>query len=77
VEVLVEIKYQALSYQSIESSNALGGRPVWSLDGRWIYYASLDGGDLDIFRIHPDGTGQANLTKNWPSNELMPAVALP
>ncbi len=48
--------------------------PVWSADGRWIYFASVDGGDWDIFRIHPDGSGVENVTRDWPSNEIHPAV---
>jgi Tol biopolymer transport system component len=47
---------------------------TWSADGQWIYYASANGGDWDIFRIHPDGSGMENLTSSWPSNEMMPAL---
>jgi hypothetical protein len=48
--------------------------PVWSSDGQWIYYIDNDGGDYDIFRIHPDGSGRENITRDWPSNEFMPAT---
>jgi serine/threonine protein kinase len=48
--------------------------PVWSGDGQWIYFASVDGGDWDIFRIHPDGSGIENVTRDWPSNEIHPAT---
>jgi serine/threonine protein kinase len=48
--------------------------PVWSADGQWIYFASVDGGDWDIFRIRPDGSDAENLTSNWPSNEVMPSL---
>jgi Tol biopolymer transport system component len=47
---------------------------MWSSDGQWIYFSSVDGGDWDIFRIHPDGSGMENLTADWPSNELVPAL---
>jgi Tol biopolymer transport system component len=48
--------------------------PVWSADGQWIYFASVDGGDWDIFRIRPDGTGLKNVTEAWTSNEITPAT---
>lgn len=48
--------------------------PVWSTDGQWIYFASVDGGDWDIFRIRPDGSDMKNLTADWTSNEIMPAT---
>jgi len=47
---------------------------MWSADGQWIYFSSVDGGDWDIFRIHPDGSGLENMTAGWSSNELMPAL---
>jgi serine/threonine protein kinase len=48
--------------------------PVWSADGQWIYFIDQDGGDYDIFRIQPDGTRLENITREWPSNEFMPAT---
>jgi serine/threonine protein kinase len=48
--------------------------PVWSADGQWIYFASVDGGDWDIFRIHPDGSGVENVTRDWSSNEIHPTL---
>lgn len=47
---------------------------MWSGDGQWIYFSSVDGGDWDIFRIQPNGSGLENLTRDWPSNELTPAL---
>ena len=47
---------------------------MWSKDGSWIYFSSAEDGDWDIYRIHPDGSGLQNLTSNWTSNELMPAL---
>jgi imidazolonepropionase-like amidohydrolase len=38
--------------------------PVWSLDGRWIYFASDRsdrGGDPDIWRMPSDGSGSAEI----------------
>lgn len=48
--------------------------PVWSADGQWIYFASVEGGDWDILRIRPDGNGLQNLTESWTSNEITPAT---
>jgi Tol biopolymer transport system component len=48
--------------------------PVWSRDGQWIYFATVDGGDWDIFRIHSDGSDAENITRDWTSNEMMPAT---
>lgn len=41
-------------------------QPVtWSPDGKWIYYSqSNDSGNLDLFRSHPDGSGQQQLTSS-------------
>src|SRR5205823_3655430 len=36
--------------------------PSWSADGQWIVYTQERGGSADIYRIHPDGTGQERLT---------------
>jgi len=47
---------------------------MWSGDGLWIYFASAEDGDWDIYRIHPDGSDLQNLTRDWPSNEIMPAL---
>jgi hypothetical protein len=50
--------------------------PVWSSDGQWIYYMDYDydGGDYDIFRIPSTGGKSENITRAWPSNEIMPAT---
>ncbi|MFZ5879989.1 MAG: TIR domain-containing protein [Chloroflexota bacterium] len=48
--------------------------PVWSSDGQWIYFASVEGGDWDILRIRPDGSGLKNITAAWTSNEITPAT---
>ncbi len=36
-------------------------RPWWSYDGRWIYFHSWRGGELDLYRKRSDGTGSAEL----------------
>ena len=68
VRVIAVLKYVRVNNQNLPAS------AMWSADGSWIYYASVDGGDWDIFRIRPDGTGRQNLTEDWTSNEIMPAL---
>jgi hypothetical protein len=48
--------------------------PAWSADGQWIYFPSAEDGDWDIYRVRPDGSELENITPDWPSNELMPAL---
>jgi TolB protein len=37
--------------------------PAWSPDGRWIAYHAGNGGDHDLYLIHPDGSGKRRLTR--------------
>jgi serine/threonine protein kinase len=66
--ILTNLTYVPINDEKMPAS------AMWSLDGDWIYFASADDGDWDIFRIRPDGSGLQNLTSNWDSNELMPAL---
>ena len=67
-DTLYSIKYERINDVRVPAS------PAWSADGEWIYFASADDGDWDIYRIRPDGDDIQNLTQNWDSsNELMPA----
>lgn len=50
------------------------GSPVWSSNGRWIYFASAEDGDFDIYRIRLDGSQLGNLTQDSIYNEITPAV---
>jgi len=48
---------------SITTLTTNGGRVDWSPDGEWIYYDRLGpDGFWDVYRIHPDGTGNECLT---------------
>ena len=38
------------------------GWPMFSRDGKWIYYSTMLSGHHCIHRIHPDGTGDETLT---------------
>jgi len=45
-----------------KSSEAEHGWPMYSADGKWIYYSSMEGGTYSIYRIKPDGTDKQQLT---------------
>jgi len=52
---------------SITTLTTNGGRVDWSHDGQWIYYDSLElDGFWDVYRIHPDGSGNECLTCDRP-----------
>jgi TolB protein len=38
------------------------GWPVWSGDGKWIYYSTMASGRHCVHRVHPDGSGDETLT---------------
>lgn len=43
--------------------NSGWGGVDWSPDGQWIYLSMLKDQATDIYRLHPDGTELANITK--------------
>lgn len=45
------------------------GWPMYSADGRWIYYSTMATGQHSIHRMHPDGTGDETLTAAAPGEE--------
>ena len=47
-----------VSHHESESS------PSFSFDGNWIAFTSETGGQADLFRVHPDGTGMERLTND-------------
>lgn len=44
-------------HRRLTSFNGQDGSPMWSADGRWIYYVSEENGVSNIFRRAADGTG--------------------
>ena len=48
-----------LTYKAVN-----GFQPSWSRDGKWIYFASRRSGDLQIWKIPPEGGTPLQLTKN-------------
>jgi Tol biopolymer transport system component len=49
---------------------ASGANPTWSPDGAWIAFAMGRDHGADLWKIHPDGTGLAQLTNSTGWNEL-------
>lgn len=47
--------------------NSLEERPIWSADGRWIYYKALVDGAVQVWRAQADG-GAAQQVTNDPSD---------
>lgn len=47
----------------------MDGWPMFSPDGRWIYYSTTRTGRHSIHRVHPDGTGDETLTDAAPGEE--------
>jgi TolB protein len=47
-------------------TDAPGGAidPAWSPDGSWLAYAAHDGLSLELYAVHPDGTGLQRLTRD-------------
>jgi len=70
----IQIIFDGLSRDSNIPDWLPSGTTFWSPDN-WIYFASVEGGDWDIFRIRPNGGNLENITRDWSSsNEMMPAV---
>jgi TolB protein len=45
------------------------GWPMFSNDGQWIYFSTMETGQHSIRRIHPDGTGEETMTDAAPGEE--------
>jgi len=61
---LDSLDYEVVSITTLTTN---GGRVDWSHDGQWIYYDRLEpDGFWDVYRIHPDGTGNECLTCDRP-----------
>lgn len=45
------------------------GWPMYSANGRWIYYSTMASGRHCIHRVHPDGTGDETITQAAPGEE--------
>lgn len=45
------------------------GWPTFGPDGRWIYFAGMDGGSFSLYRIRADGSRREQLTTAAPDEE--------
>ncbi|HTL35307.1 MAG TPA: hypothetical protein VL326_19395 [Kofleriaceae bacterium] len=45
------------------------GWPMWSPEGKWVYFASMATGAFAIYRVHPDGAQLQQLTAPEPDEE--------
>jgi Tol biopolymer transport system component len=45
-----------------DTPRVIDGWPMWSADGKWIYYSTMKSGVHSIHRVRPDGTGDEILT---------------
>lgn len=52
----------AVSKNISNTPNVYHGWPVYSYDGKWIYYSSMEKGTYSIFRIKPDGKEKEQVT---------------
>jgi TolB protein len=45
-----------------------GDAPDWSPDGKWLlFHAQPSDGSSNVYKVHPDGSGLTNLTKQGPA----------
>lgn len=44
------------------TSSVYHGWPMFSPDGKYVYYSSMESGDYSIYKIKPDGTGKLKIT---------------
>jgi Tol biopolymer transport system component len=47
----------------------IDGWPMYSPDGQWIYYSTMQSGQHSIHRVRPDGSGDEVLTSAAPGEE--------
>jgi TolB protein len=45
------------------------GWPMFSYDGKWIFYSSMENGSYSIYKIQTDGTNKKQITKAKPEEE--------
>lgn len=48
------------------ADDACLGGVDWTPDGQWIIASMRFGGTVDIYKVHPDGSGLENITRNLP-----------
>lgn len=48
----------------ISNGKNFDGVPFWASDGKWIYFSSDRTGRMEIWKMHPDGTGVQQVTQH-------------
>ncbi len=51
-----------LSDNVTRTPHAMHGWPMFSADGKWVYYSSMEKGTYSLYRVKADGTGKQQLT---------------
>ena len=46
-----------------QTPSVFHGWPMFSYDGQWVYYSSMEKGTYSLYRIKTDGTGKQQLTQ--------------
>ncbi|MFD2201254.1 DUF5050 domain-containing protein [Shivajiella indica] len=63
---LYKMNADGSNVQRLTETAAWDGSPVYSDDGRSIYFYSGRTSDLRLYKMNPDGSGQTQLNKNGP-----------
>jgi TolB protein len=63
--------YDSLSWQPVITEETLAERPPQSYDGLIAFTSAVEDGNLDIYTMHPNGSGLTNLTKD-PAHDVDP-----
>jgi len=78
---LIAFDPEATAWQPIwKPDKQAAWAPVVTDDGQWIYFAlgpvfAKPQTNVDIWRVHPDGSGAVNLTADSDANDAFPAVS--
>ena len=48
--------------KALTSGGGISDDPDYSADGKWMYFNSDRGGSMQIWRMHPDGSGAEQVT---------------
>jgi Tol biopolymer transport system component len=50
------------SIRQLTEDTSVNQHPAWSPDGQWILFSSDRDGNLELYRVRPDGTGEGRVT---------------
>ncbi|HYJ40316.1 MAG TPA: hypothetical protein VEW08_05965 [Steroidobacteraceae bacterium] len=60
---------------NLTNSPGLDDGPEYSPDGQWIYFNSTRSGQMQIWRMKPDGTAQERVTRDDKFNDWFPHIS--